>query len=196
MKTPRLIIALLFVMTGGFLVAQTNFSVEKVDMTISGTSTLHDWTSTANDVKVKGNIDMSNGSLTGIDNFTVSIPVKSIKSEKGGTMDNKTHQALKSDKHPTITYQLEKVNSIDKSNNGYKIRTQGKLTMAGSTKMIYMTVEAKKISNGAICFEGSYSLNMTDYGISPPTAMLGTIKTGEEVTINYKLTVSVNDMSK
>jgi len=31
---------------------------------------------------------------------------------------------------------------------------------------------------------------MTHYGVEPPTALMGTIKTGEEVTINFNFQVN------
>jgi hypothetical protein len=48
----------------------------------------------------------------------------------------------------------------------------------------------KTISDHDIKFSGSYTLKMTDFKMSPPTAMMGTIKVGNEVTIKFDLTLS------
>jgi len=34
---------------------------------------------------------------------------------------------------------------------------------------------------------GSYKFKMSSFGIDPPRAMLGTIRTGDEVTIKFKI---------
>jgi hypothetical protein len=62
--------------------------------------------------------------------------------------------------------------------------------MAGTTKNIDMTVKAKILPNGDIQLIGSKKINMTEFGMKPPTAVLGTIKVGPEVTINFDLIVT------
>ena len=52
-----------------------------------------------------------------------------------------------------------------------------------------MEVRAKDGSDGSITFNGSKKLKMTDYGIKPPTALLGTMTTGDEVEIVFQVTL-------
>jgi polyisoprenoid-binding protein YceI len=48
-------------------------------------------------------------------------------------------------------------------------------------------IEAQiSISEHTIRIEGSHTVDMTDYGVEPPRALLGLIKTGEEVTIDFE----------
>jgi hypothetical protein len=54
------------------------------------------------------------------------------------------------------------------------------------TKEIELSLRPETDDNG-IKLEGSYSLKMTDYGVDPPKALLGAIKTDNEVTINFSL---------
>ena len=42
-------------------------------------------------------------------------------------------------------------------------------------------------ANGEIYFQGSKSIDMTQFGITPPTALMGTLTTGKDVTITFKL---------
>ena len=194
MKYLKQFFPILLLLVSTISLAQSNFTVEKMEMTIDGTSTLHDWTSVVTEVNIDGNIKYNN-SLQGIENLKVSVPVTSIESSKGRIMDNKTYGALKSEEHPNITYMLEQVNSIDQTGNEFTVRTQGQLTIAGTKKTIYMTFQGKVLSNGKLQFEGSYTLNMTDYNVDPPSAMLGTINTGEEVTVKFDIILEVSDMS-
>jgi len=49
---------------------------------------------------------------------------------------------------------------------------KAKVNMQGKSKLI---------------FEGSQPISMSDYGISAPTALFGTLKTGNDITINFKV---------
>jgi len=40
---------------------------------------------------------------------------------------------------------------------------------------------------GMIHITGSYDLDMTEYGLKPPTLMFGRIKVGKTVKVNYDL---------
>lgn len=177
------------IILAGSLTAQSNFIVQNASMTIEGTSTLHDWTSNVTEVYMNGEVEMQAGQLQKLENFKVRIPVKSIVSEKGSMMDNKTYDALKSDKHPNITYQLTQLQEIQKNGQKYTLETIGSLTIAGTTKSIRMKVTGQQLSNERILFEGQKKLNMKDFNVSPPTAMLGTIKAGEEVTVKFSVTI-------
>jgi len=191
MKIRNILFTTALIIFSGALMAQTKVEVQSVDMTIAGTSTLHDWTSSVNEVYAEGKVTLDGNQLQGINNLVVTIPVTSIKSDKGSnTMDNKTYKALESDDHPNIVYLLKKVNSMKPTNGGYQLDTQGELKIAGGSELINMTVNATVLGNGDIRFEGSEDLKMTDFGIDPPSALLGTIKTGDEITINFTVTLS------
>lgn len=156
-------------------------------MTIQGTSSMHDWESDVTEVNGAGLLEAANGTIAGISELSLEIPVKSIKSGKGSTMDNKTYEAFKSEEHPTITYKLTEVKSIMKESDGYLLKTVGDLTMAGSTRSIEMDVHAKSLGSGDWQFEGAKALKMTDFNMEPPKALMGTLKTGDEVTINFSI---------
>ena len=189
MKITNLIplAALLFAFSN--LTAQQNFRLVKYDLTIIGTSTLHDWETKANDVKVTGSWD-NQGQLNGIQSLNVTIPVEKMKSSKGSIMDGKTYKALKSDKNPNITFQLTGVKAITPTAKGYQLKTAGYLTIAGTKKLIDLTVDGEKLADGSIRFTGSKALKMTEYNVDPPVAMLGTLKTADDVTIEFSLTLA------
>jgi polyisoprenoid-binding protein YceI len=41
----------------------------------------------------------------------------------------------------------------------------------------------------SITFNGSKKIKMTDFGISPPTALMGTMTTGDEVEVIFQVTL-------
>lgn len=169
-----------------YLSAQNTFEITSSQLFIAGTSNVHDWKSEATKVEASGEIIVEAATLKSIKNLTVEIAVAGIKSTKGSMMDKKTWTALKKDSYPTITYVLTKVNSLTKNGDNYDIKTTGNLTIAGATQVVEMTVKGK-VTGNEIQFEGSKKLKMTDFKIDPPTALMGTMKTGDEVTISFNV---------
>lgn len=168
---------------------QAQYEIKDKQMAIHGSSNLHDWESKVNTIRASGDIQVEAGVLKGIKSLNVEIPVTSIKSPKGSIMDKKTYDALKSDKHPNISFKLTKLNLLNKSGDGYAINATGNLTVAGVTKSTEITVTGKVTGDGSVKFEGSKKMKMTDFGIQPPTALMGTMKTGDDITIKFAVTL-------
>ena len=185
---------LFILMVSASLQAQVPYYLKSDKLTVSGTSTLHDWTSEATKVEWSGNFAIEDNKLIEVANVKVRIPVTSIKSEKGRIMDSKTYEAFDSDKNPNIVYTLSNA-TIAASGVEYTINSTGTLSMAGASKTIEMPVKAKVLGNGDIQIKGSYKMKMTEYKMAPPTAMMGTIKVGDELTINFELTLSATKIT-
>jgi len=169
--------------------ASEKHAMKACTMKIDGTSTFHDWTTPVNNVKANGDFTLENGQLTQVTAMWVQAEVKSIKSEKGEDMDEKIHEALKAEDHPNITYNMSSVKSITKSGSDWVVETVGDLTMAGTKKQIEMTVKASVSGNGDVRFVGSKKIKMSQWKIKRPSAMLGTIKAGDDVTVTFDVTM-------
>jgi len=189
-RFTTVLITLLALATTGLLAGE-KYSDKSCDMKIDGTSTLHDWTAPVGKVKAAADLTVADGALTEVKAMWVQADVTSIKSEKGEDMDEKIYEALKvEDGHKTITYNLTKVKSIEKSGNGFKIKAMGTLTIAGFKKdNVPMIVTAEVKSNGDVVFKGSQKITMTQYNMEIPSAMLGMVTAGDDVTVSFTLTV-------
>jgi polyisoprenoid-binding protein YceI len=191
MKTKRtLLIFLAGLLVFPYLLeAQVAYKSKTNKMSVLGTSTLHDWESDVTQVECKGSVTLENNKLTEIKDVQVKILVASIKSTKGKTMDNKTWEAFNYEKNPNIQYKLT---SAKISGNGpeYNVVASGNLSMAGATKAIELNAKAKVLGNGDVQITGSHLIKMKEYKMDPPTAMMGTIKVGEEVTVKFDITLT------
>ena len=165
--------------------AQTYKSVAKVSVIkILGTSSVHDWESTTD--QINGDMVLtSNGKQ--IQSLVVKVPVKSIKSGKG-LMDSKTYDAFVSDKNPLITFQMTDVSSFKLNGKDVEATVNGNISMAGQTKKIAVKSTGKILADGSFQFKGSVPLKLSEFKMKSPTAMMGMLKTGDAVTINFDVT--------
>lgn len=158
---------------------------------LDGTSTLHDFTCKTSSIDGTIMVDPAQyasgikDAKNLITQANITIPVKSIKSGHDG-MDDNMYDALKADKDPTITYQLTGITGAAPSGSEYQLQTQGVLTVAGVQKPIEMVIYASKADNG-IKIHGKENVNMTDFGIDPPSFMFGALKAGNKVTVSFDL---------
>ena len=187
-KQLKLVFGSLLMMAFTVQISQAQTFELKSDVStlkVEGTSNLHDWQIVAEKQKGKLLVEGADGKLTKIKELEFSVTAESLKSGKSA-MDKNTYKALKTDKNKQITFKLTKVNSIDCATaNSCKASVTGNLTIAGRTKPIDMLFEMK-IYGTKILLIGSKTLKMTDFGVDPPTALFGTITTGDEITIKFE----------
>lgn len=154
---------------------------------VFGTSNLHDWHIDGKMMSGKGNFILADGVLKSIESLTFIVESEQLKSGNS-IMDNNTNKALLTNKFKTINYKLTAVTKINLlSENNYSVVTEGDLMIAGTTKKITQLFNLK-IKDKKISVQGKTKLNMTDFNVEPPTALMGTIKTGAEVVVDFKVT--------
>lgn len=164
--------------------AQTRYRSSAATITVSGTSTLHDWKETSAKGVANAVFMISNNKISDLSLLVFTLPVTSLKSEHK-SMDNNTYKALKAGKHPEIAYTLSSATVIPVNATTFTIKTRGKLTIAGTTRETDVEATAKLNPDNSISVSGSKKLKMTDYGVTPPKVMM--IKTGNDLTISYQL---------
>lgn len=157
---------------------------DAVQIVINGTSTLHDWDmkSSAGDANATFTLNAA-GQLTGLSFLSFAIPAESLKSEHSG-MDKNAYKALKTDKNKAITYNLTEATIAPDGT----IRCTGKLSIAGVTQDASLVATAKINADQSITVKGSQKISMQTFSIDPPTFMMGAVKTGDGITVNFDLT--------
>ena len=163
-------------------------------VTVAGGSNVHDWSCSG--TKFDAGVELSTASFTDplsdiakpIGKVVVSIPTKSVKCGKD-KMDENMYKALKADQFPTIKYELTsyKLDPSKTTATSFVALTQGELTVAGTTAKVEIPVTATRTDGGQIMGEGTLKMLMTDVGIKPPTALLGTMRTKNEITISFQV---------
>lgn len=169
--------------------AQTKFQGSNLAVAVSGTSSLHDWVMKSNKAQCDAVITMSKDQIS-FSNFSFSVPVESLKSGKA-SMDKNAYKAMDSKKNAGISFIISSANNITATSpNTYQFSGMGKLTINGVTKTTPMvaTLTYNPTDKSFTC-TGTKSFKMSDYGVKPPTAVFGTIKTGDAIAINYAIRI-------
>lgn len=159
-------------------------SLKESSLVIKGTSTLHDWDSKAE--KSEAYIILNN-TPNKIEKLHLDVEVKSIaSSKKSKMMDNLTHKALKADDFPKITYTFLNAKVLNDAADNLELELIGDLTIAGKTNRVAIKTLINK-TGSEVTLKGSHKLLMTDYGVKPPTALFGTVQTGDEITVEFSI---------
>jgi hypothetical protein len=157
---------------------------QKGEVTVTGTSTLHDWEIIAE--QTSGILIVNTEEeIPVINKLEFQVLAESLKSGKGG-MDKNTYNALNTEKHPNISFKMLEVSDVQpiiSTSNRFKVKGTANLTISGTTRktdisFILTLADELKI-------EGVKPLKMTTYKIEPPKALLGTIKTGDAVEVHF-----------
>lgn len=161
-------------------------------LALAGSSNVHDWECRTSSLNATIVLDSSfdTKSLTSIAKpiakVVVTVPVKSLKCGHG-KMDDNMYKALKADQFTEIKYVLGtyEVDQAKTTADSFAALTKGELTVAGQTKTVEIPITALRSEGGSMKGEGKIALKMTDFGIKPPTAMLGALKTRDDIRISF-----------
>lgn len=185
MKLQPILLSILFLGLISLQVqAQKEYKIEgKPTLKVSGTSTLHDWDMVSDQATGSARITVSGGVVERVHSATFSMPAESIKSGKR-QMDGNAYKALGTDKHKEVRFQL-----TEAKKQGDKWLISGMLDLAGMKKPVTFDSTLKVVGSN-VTLQSSTSFKLTAFGVDPPTAMLGSIKTGDDVSLSIEMTLA------
>ena len=103
-----------------------------------------------------------------------------------GTINDHMREALNANTHPVIEFTVASYTLV-KSADSVGVTLNGTLNINGTEKTITIDAGAKNAGNDVLEVTGEYDVHMNDYGVSPPTLMLGTMRVGELATVHFDL---------
>ena len=168
--------------------AQTIYNSATMIVSLNGTSNIHDWEMKA--AKGKSEVVFGigvSGKIESISRLSFTLPVTNLKSDHTG-MDNNTYKALKAPANPNFTFVMTSGVITSTGTNSYMINCKGKLSIAGKTNDT--EILASGVYNPAdksITISGVKKMKMTDFNVAPPKALMGTIKTSNDISISYTI---------
>ena len=177
--------------------APSSLGVASGRVSISGTSNIHPYTASTTSVRMRNaklTVDIANPSLVAeltkpgaLQDFEIAIAAGTLVSGKDG-LDKNMYKALKIQDHPDVTFRL---NRLDGSGaQADSLRATGLLTIAGVERSVAFDVNLH-VTGSTLSVKGSVPLLMTDFGVTPPKAMLGMLKTDPKVTVTFEASLIV-----
>jgi polyisoprenoid-binding protein YceI len=172
---------------------QTQYELSKgYAVSIHGTMSIHNWVETIGVVTGDLVVGSHDGAGTDLSSIRITMEARSIKGDMGKVMDNKTYKALKADANPEIIFRLgSPVTLMPVQGKEKPVALKGLLTLAGVTRLATLWVNYFSIERDSMRFEGEQTIQMTDFGIKPPSALFGTLKAGPEITIFFKTVFTI-----
>lgn len=149
---------------------------------ITGTSSVHDWEMSAETFSCETTVELDSQRITSINAIDFSVKVEDLESGKR-IMNNKAHDALKEKRHPEIRFRFDSGDPVTITEGEAKLA--GTLNIAGKSRKVELAANFNQVRNNRFSVNGMVPLKMTDFDIEPPTAMLGAIETGDEITVNF-----------
>lgn len=177
--------------------AEAPLAVESATVTIAGTSNVHEYTASTTSVRVTnakvatqaaGTDFWENALQPGtLEAFEIAVAAGTLKSSKEG-LDKNMYKALDVKQHPDITFRLVRLEPV--AGTPGAARAVGVMRIAGVEREVALDLETAR--KGALfSVQGKIGLLMTDYGIKPPKAMLGMLKTDPKVTVTFEAVFAV-----
>lgn len=181
------VISAILLCTQAVVFAQSPFHLDKTasKITILGTSSVHDWEVEVSEFKCDATISTAGTSVT-ITKVNVVCEVKDVESDNR-IMTGKIYKALDGDKHPQISFTASETVTVS---TGSEANIKGKLTIAGQTKEVTLPFKLTTENGSVVKAEGKLPLKMSDFKIDPPTAMMGALKTGDAIELNYNVVLN------
>jgi hypothetical protein len=177
--------------------AQTALALGSARITIDGTSNVHPYSASTTAVRITRaqpagaavgpNFWSEIVKPGGLEAFEISVAAATLSSTKDG-LDKNMHKALKVQQYPDITFRLIRFESLNAGTGS--VWAVGMLKIAGVEREVGLELKTRK-TDSSLTVTGAIQLLMTDYGITPPKAMLGMLKTDPKITVTFETVLTV-----
>ena len=177
------------ILAGWAAVARLNLQPDS-QLWVEGTSTVRDFKCSARTIDASIGTTRADAAAAvyagekAVTTVTLKIPAAQLDC-RNGQMNEHMLKALKAGANPTIAFELGSYELV----TGGKVQAKlaGTLALGGVTKPITLDADLIQDTPAGLRVKGSYDLRMTDYGLKPPSLMMGTMKVHEMVKVNFDL---------
>src|SRR4051794_11385011 len=151
---------------------------------VDGTSTARAWhceSTRAVGTAAAGTTELAQ--LASVASAQVTVPVGTLDC-RNTTMNGHMRNALKADQAPEIRFRASSVQVTPTSADAGTAEMQGTLTIAGTDRPVTISGTVAR-EDGQLRVRGSKRITMTEWGVRPPSLMLGTMKVNPAATIGF-----------
>lgn len=154
---------------------------------LEGSSTLTDWTCATSSVAAWLHgvpaTDPRAGDGAPVGELRVAVATLECGDDR---MERDLREAVREGEHPDIAFALTGWELLPDGER-FHGRAVGRLTLAGVTAPVEVTVPAEAEPSGGVRAVGRAHLLMTSFGIRPPSAFFGLVKARDAVMVSFDL---------
>ena len=165
---------------------------------VNGKTNINSFSCTSRERALRGKLSYQLEAETTTINFqNTKLKIAIQQLDCGAKAINKDlHKALQSDGYPNITIDLIQLFNLECKNLGncdswVNFEAVADIIIVCTSKSVYIPVQVKKLDDFSYRIRGSKNLELCDFGIEPPTAMMGLIKVKNKIEINFDLFVDL-----
>ena len=125
--------------------------------------------------------------------FQLVVPISAFRCGNP-VMERDMRHALAADRYPQIEFVFKELRGViehDIDRNVYEATVAGELSMAGARRSIELQVVAQRVGRDKFRIQAELPLRMTDFGVTPPTALLGIVKARDALVVRFDLLMQV-----
>lgn len=151
---------------------------------VDGTSTARSWhCESTGAVGTAAASSTELAQLSSVASAQVTVPVSSLDCHNN-TMNGHMRNALKAAQAPEIRFRASSVSVTPTSADAGSVAMQGTLSIAGQDRPVTINGTVAR-ENGQIRVRGSKRITMTEWGVRPPSLMLGAMKVAPVATVGF-----------
>jgi len=158
---------------------------------LEGSSNLRDWRCEATSLDASVDVDdPQHGAASAIDRLRrvqVRVPTHALTCGRS-QMDHIMYKALHVDDEPDCRQIVGRFDVVAREADGSLVM-QGALRIAGRERVVRVPIVVQQQSDGVLRAQGALPILMTDYGITPPTALFGVLRTDNRIVVKFDLVV-------
>lgn len=175
---------------------QQHYKFHSGEVEVSGYTNNYNWKLKTDSVECDAEITIVKKQLIAVNALHFTVPVKNLSSPNA-YMARIAHKSLKVYPFDKITFHYLKSEIIPMEDNAqYQIKANGNLTIGGVTQAVRMDLVATLINDGTIVFTGTQNLKLSTYQVTPKKRLMGTLKTSDQVTVNYIIGVRPEGLNR
>ncbi len=129
----------------------------------------------------------------------VKIPVNELNCGKA-PINRDMRKTLNADEYPVIEYKLLSSQLMcctdDFLPQTMEIETVGNLTLSGKTRQERIIISGQFIGTYLFRITGSHLVRMSEFGLEPPSPMMGLIKVNDEMIVNFDVILTLKDPAR
>jgi len=157
---------------------------------LEGSSNVRDWRCDATSLDASIDLDASaeQSGDARVRRVQVRVPTYSLTCGRS-QMDHIMYKALHVDDEPDCRQIIGHFEVIADDEALQSLVMQGTLRVAGVERVVRVPVQLEQLRDGTMRARGALPILMTDYGISPPTALFGVLRTENRIVVKFDLLV-------